>query len=117
DGVLIASQLQRLLICGDCVIEQTNLRILHTQQEVILGERRLRRELCRFEIRGARLRCRFACFDRPPYAPPEIDLPVEVEREIVVVADTAASATLPAARTGGRGAGASAAARHVRIRG
>ena len=92
DGILVARQLQRSLISLHGVVEQTDLRVLNTEQKIILGEKRLRRQLRRFEVRDAGLRRGFAGFNRSPDAAPEVDLPTHVQRDVVAVAGASALA-------------------------
>ncbi len=85
--VLIARELQRPFVAGDRILEQSDLRVLHAQQQVALRQQRLRRQPRRGEVRRARLRARFARLDAAPHAAPQVDFPAQVERDVVAVGD------------------------------
>jgi hypothetical protein len=109
DRILVARQLQRFLVGIDGVLKQAYLGILRAQQEIILGELGLRRQLGRFQIGDARLRGRFASLDGATHASPKVELPVDIERDVVAVAHRsahAAAADVGAAADGGAAAAA-----------
>ncbi len=90
--VLVAHQLQRLLVVGNGPLQQRLLGIGDAQQEIGLRQRGLRRQQRRGQVGLAGLRARFAALDLAPYAAPQIDLPAGRQRCRLSAGDIAVAA-------------------------